>query len=91
MPVTWAVLPFFPGDVRGSAERGSFPEGPTIEKIRSRSKCSISIEIFNLARKYQSRRLDFPPQKNRAAVGGSLENFILARKKSVSFEISILF
>ena len=56
-----------------------FPEGPTIKKIQSRSKFSISIEILNLARKFQSRRLKFPT-KNRAAVGGgSLENFILAR------------
>ena len=54
------------------------PEGPTIKKVQSRSKFSISIEIFNLARKFQSRRLDFPI-KNRAAVGGSLENLILAR------------
>ena len=56
----------------------SHPKGPTIEKIQSRSKFSISIEIFNLARNFQSRRLDFPT-KNRAAVGGALENFILAR------------
>ena len=54
------------------------PEGPTIKKIWSRSKFLISIEILDLARKFQSRRLDFPT-KNRAAVGGSLENFILAR------------
>ena len=58
--------------------RNLFPEGPTIKKIRSRSKFSISIKIFDLARKFQSRLLDFPT-KNRAAVGGSLENFILAR------------
>ena len=59
----------------------SYPEGPTIKKIRSRSKFSISIEIFNLARKFQSGRLDFPPppHENRAAVGGSLEHFILDR------------
>ena len=54
------------------------PEGPTIKKIRSRSKFSISIEISALARKFQSRCLDFPT-KNRAAVCGSLENFILDR------------
>ena len=35
-------------------------------------------QFFDLARKFQSRRLDFPT-KNRAAVGGSLENFILDR------------
>ena len=47
------------------------------KKIRSPSKFSISIEMFNLAREFQSRRFEFPT-KNRAAVGGSLENFILA-------------
>ena len=62
--------------IPGAAHR--FPEGPTIQKIQSRSKISISIEIFNIARKFQSRRLEFPT-KNTAAVGGSLENFILAR------------
>ena len=54
------------------------PRGPNDKKIQSRSKFSISIEILNLARTCQSRRLEFPT-KNRAAVGGSLENFILAR------------
>ena len=34
--------------------------------------------MFSLARKLQSRRLEFPT-KNRAAVGGSLKNVILAR------------
>ena len=56
----------------------SFPEGPTIKKNKSRSKFSISIEIFKVDRKFQSRRRKFPT-KNRAAVGGSLENFILTR------------
>ena len=37
-----------------------YPEGPTIKKTQSCSKFSISIEFFNLARKFQSRRLDFP-------------------------------
>ena len=70
-----------PGSARRSASmigERRFPEGPTIKKIQSRSKFSISIKIFDLARKFQSRRLEFPA-KNRAAVGGSLENFILAR------------
>ena len=58
--------------------RISDPEGPTIKINKSCSKLSISIEISNLARKCLSRRLDFPT-KNRAAMGGSLENFILAR------------
>ena len=48
------------------------------KKLDPRSKFSISIEIFDLARKFQSRRLDFPT-KTRAAVGGSLEIFNLDR------------
>ena len=55
----------------------SNPEGPTIKKIKSRSKFSTSIEMFDPARKFQSRRLDFPQKM--AAAGGSLENVILAR------------
>ena len=61
------------------------PEGPTIKKIQSRSKFSISIEIFNLTRKFQSRRLEFP-HKNigprwvaRSKFSLSLEIFNLAR------------
>ena len=62
------------------------PRGPNDQK------CLISIEIFDLDRNVQSRRLDFPTKKNRAAVDGSLENFILARNfqsrlKSRSFLI----
>ena len=69
----------------GSAEKSlktpencTFPRGPNDQKIKFRSKFSISIEILNLARKFQSRRLEFPT-KNKAAVGGSLENFIFVR------------
>ena len=62
---------------RGSAGVTS-QEGPTIKKVQSRSKFSVSIEIYNLARNFQSRRLDVP-KTIRAAVGGSLKNFILAR------------
>ena len=54
------------------------PEGPTIKKIWYRSKFSISIEICDLARNFQSRHRDFPTKK-RAAVGGLLEIFILDR------------
>ena len=55
----------------------SNPRGPNDQKkSRSRSKFSISIEFFDLARKFQSRCLDFTT-KSRATVGGSLENFIL--------------
>ena len=54
------------------------PRGPNDQKIKAPSKFSISIKIFNLVRNLQSRRLDLPT-KNRAAVGGSLENVILAR------------
>ena len=49
-----------------------YPKGPTIKKIQSRSNFLISLK------KFQSRRLEFPI-KNRAAVSGSLEDFILAR------------
>ena len=52
--------------------------GPNDQKIKLRSKIPLSIETFNLARKFQSRRLDFPT-KNTAAVGGSLEILNLAR------------
>ena len=49
-----------------------FPEGPTIKTIQCRSKFSISIEISNLARKFQSRRLDFPHKirLQKSTVGG---------------------
>ena len=55
------------------------PRGPNDQKK------SISLEIFNLDRDFvislENFNLDvsISPQKNRAAVGGSLENFILAR------------
>ena len=55
----------------------------------------ISLEIFNLdrifdlARKFQSRRREFPT-KNRAAVGGSLENSF-SLEFSISLEISEFF
>ena len=53
---------------------------------------SISIEIFDLARKFWSRCLDLP-HKNRAAVGGSLENFILDRnfQSRSKSQISLIF
>ena len=62
----------------------NYPEGPTIKKIQSRSKCSISIEIFNPAQNFQSRRLDFPTKKigprwvARSKISFSLEIFNLA-------------
>ena len=55
--------------------KNPFCQKPT---LKSCSKFSISIELFNLARKFLSRHLDFPIT-DRAAVGGSLANFILAR------------
>ena len=55
-----------------------FPEGPTIKKIQSRLKSAISIEIFNLARKFQSRRLDLPTKIGPWWVACS-QNFILAQ------------
>ena len=54
------------------------PRGPNDQKIQARLKFSVSIEMINLARKFQSRRLEFPT-KNWAAAGGSLKNFSLAR------------
>ena len=56
------------------------PEGPTIKKIQSRSRLKISIEIFNLDRKFQSQRLDFPTRIGprwvaRSKITFSLENF----------------
>ena len=68
------------------------PEGPTIKNNQSHSKFSISIEVLNLARNCQSRRLEFPT-KNRAVVGGSLENsfsldiFNLARNLECLFDL----
>ena len=56
-----------------------YPRGPNNQKnfnlaqnLHSRSKFLILLEIFNLG-------VSISPPKNRAAVGGSLENFILAR------------
>ena len=55
------------------------PRGPSDQKI------SISLEMFNLDRNFlillENFNLDvsISPTKNRAAVGGWLENFILAR------------
>ena len=64
----------------GSGEGLSEPvmEFPAVPRGPNDQKNSISLEIFNLARKFQSRRPEFPT-KNRAAVGGSLEIFTLAR------------
>ena len=45
-----------------------------LKKIQSRLKCSIPLEIFNLAWKFQSRPSKFPT-KNRGLVGGALEIF----------------
>ena len=42
------------------------------QNLQSRSKCLIALEKFNLD-------VSISPPKNRAAVGGALENFILAR------------
>ena len=62
------------------------PRGPNDQKNQSRSKFSISIEIFNLARKFQSRRLEFPTKMGR---GGWLARKFHSRSKlSISLEIS---
>ena len=49
-----------PGSTFGPQSATAKREGPTIKRIQSRSKSPISIEIFNLARKFQSRRLEIP-------------------------------
>ena len=64
--------------------------GPTSKKLQSRSKFSISIKIFNLARNFQSRRLDFPT-KIGAAVGWLARKFHSRSKFSISLEISFFF
>ena len=68
----------------------SDPRGPSNQKIKSRSKLSISIKILNLARKFQSRRLDFTT-KDRAAAGGLARKFQSRSKFSCSLEISKMF
>ena len=65
------------------------PEGPTIKTIWSRSKFSISIEIFDLARKFQSRRLEFPQKIVPRWVARS--KFHSRSKFSISLEISNFF
>ena len=57
---------------------------PNDQKIKSRSKFSIPIEFFNPARKFQSRRLDFPTKIGprwvaRSKISFSIEIFNLAR------------
>ena len=55
------------------------PKGPKIEKIKSRLKCSISLENFNLDWTFQSP-LEIFPTKYGGSVGGPLEIFNLAWK-----------
>ena len=64
----------------------------SLEKIQSRSKFSISIEIFNIARTYQSRLLDFstkigPRWVARSKISFSLEIFNLARNLEMFFDL----
>ena len=74
-------------NARKSSKHTRIPEGPAaaIKQNKSRSKFSISIEIFNLARNFQSRRLDFPQKKigprwvARSKMSFSLEIYNLAR------------
>ena len=67
---------------------------PPLTQRAQRSKNSISLEMFNLDRKFESRSKiaistsRFPHHKNRAAVGGSLEKFHSRLKFSISLEIS---
>ena len=67
---------------RKVSEKHHFAEGPTIKRIQSRSKFSISIERIQSRSKFSISTSRFP-HKNRAAVGGSLEIFI-----PISLEIS---
>ena len=58
-----------PGTRPGGSVTGT--EGPTIKKINSRSKFSISIENFNLARKFQSLARKFHSRSNFLVFGPS--------------------
>ena len=67
----------------------AFPEGPTIKQIQSRSKFSVSIDILNLARKLQSRRLDSTQEKGRG--GWLARKFHSCSKFPILLEISNFF
>ena len=62
---------------------GPWPRGPNDQKVQSRSKFTISIEIFNLARYFESRRLDFPTKKG--------PRWVARSRVSISLEIWIFF
>ena len=90
VPQSWLVILalWLNSSLRAWAHRGwlleYFPEGPTIKKIKSHSKFSIPIKIFNLARKFQSQRLELPTKIGprcvaRSKISFSLEIFNLAR------------
>ena len=58
----------------------AFPKGPKIEKIQSRLKFSISLEIFNLDLKFSISTSEFPTKivpwwVARLKFSISLENF----------------
>ena len=66
--------------IRIAAMTLASPKGPNLEKIKSRLKCSISLENFNLAWKFQSRPSEFPTKNRgwwvaRLKISISLENF----------------
>ena len=58
--------------------RGACPEGPTIKKIQSRSRFSISLEIFNFDRKFN---LDVSNSPQKIGRGGWLARKLHSRSK----------
>ena len=67
---------------RSPLGRVQVPKGPKIEKIQSRLKFSISLEIFNLDLKFSISTFRIPT-KISALVGGSLEIFESRLKISI--------
>ena len=55
-----------------------YPKGPKIEKIQSRLKFSISLENFNLACNFQSRRFRIPHKNGRETKEQQLKGKIVS-------------
>ena len=86
----WTKMCYFGPFWSPECQKSSSQRAQRSTKIWSRSKISISIEIFDLARKFQSRRLEFPTKKE--GRGGWLARKFHSRSKfSISLEISIFF
>ena len=88
----WYLFLFWKGPLHGTARAGHeipnsaggtsdrcqmSPDGPTIKKFQARSKLSIPIEMFNLARNFNIDISNSPQKKGRG--GWLARNFILAR------------